>query len=330
MTWKSRLLSLLFSLWAWLFLLLLIIFFEAWSQLAYSSTFIGRIAAIQSILLASTQTLLLALGLTFVIVAAGIDLSIAFITGLAAVSSALTIQLLDPVMAPALALILGILVGLILTCIPGLINGLLVARLAVPSFIGTLGMYGVAEGVAYLISGGTTVPITNPIASAMGNQNFLYIPIPVWITAAITLILYYVLANTKFGLYTYAMGGNPQAAIRAGINVSRHTIYLFILSALTAGIAGIIYTGRFSAGSALAGEPTLLNAVAAVFIGGASLTGGVGTIRGTAIGALIIAVIQFGLVFINVQPFWQFVAVGAVIILAVLVDQYKDRWSRSS
>lgn len=111
------------------------------------------------------------------------------------------------------------------------------------------------------------------------------------------------------------------AAIRAGINVSRHTITLNMLTALLAGIAGIIYTSRFTAGAAQAGEPTLLDAIAAVVIGGASLFGGEGTIRGTVIGALIIAVIQFGLVFINVPPFWQFIAVGSVIIISVLVDQ---------
>ncbi len=114
---------------------------------------------------------------------------------------------------------------------------------------------------------------------------------------------------------------------RAGINVRRITVLLYVLSAVCAGIGGILYTGRFSAGAAQAGEPLLLDSIAAVVIGGASLFGGSGTIIGTLIGALIVAVIQYGLVFINVEPFWQFVAVGVVIIISVLVDQSQRRFS---
>ena len=144
-----------------------------------------------------------------------------------------------------------------------------------------------------------------------------------------TLAAHYALSQTKFGLYTYAMGGNFNAAVRAGVNVEApHARCLYLLSALTAAVAGVIYTARFSAGAVDAGEPVLLYAVAAVFIGGASLTGGSGTVVGTVIGSLIIAVIQFGLVFINVPPYYQFVAVGLVIIVAVLIDQSRDRLAR--
>ena len=125
--------------------------------------------------------------------------------------------------------------------------------------------------------------------------------------------------------HTYALGANPASVERAGVDVKRHLIILFVISALTAAMGGLIYTFRFSAGAANSGEPILLYAVAAVFIGGASLTGGQGTIMGTVIGAFIIAVIQFGLVFSGLPPYWQFVAVGLVIIVAVLVDQSKDR-----
>lgn len=313
------------AVWAWLFLILMIAFFEVWSHIAYHHTFIARLATVQSILLATTQTLLLAEGLTFLIVAAELDLSIAFVTGLASVVAALIMQAL--VHLPAgLAFAISTVGALAAASIPGLVNGLLTARLAVPSFIGTLGMYGVAEGVAYLISGGTTVPIDNAVSTNMGNNTFLLVPIPAIIALVVTVVLHYTLSNTPFGTYTYAKGGSKEASVRAGINVSRHTMSLFVLSALTSGLAGIIYTGRFSAGAALAGEPTLLNAFAAVFIGGASLSGGSGTIMGTVIGALIIAVIQFGLVYINVQAYWQFLAVGIVIIVAVIIDQYQTHF----
>ena len=312
--------------WSWLFLIVILIFFEVWARLSYGTTFLGRIYSLQSILLAATQILLLALGLTFVIISAGIDLSIGFVTGLAAVTMAVVIRLTADLPA-GLSFTLGVAAAVLMSLLPGLVNGLLISRLNVPSFIGTLGMFGIARGMAFLIAGGATVAIRNPVAREFGNGRVLgeLVPIPVLTAAILALVCHYVLSSTKFGLYTYAMGGNYQAAVRAGVNVKRHTLILYSLSAFTAGVAGLVYTGRFSAGAADAGEPTLLYAVAAVFIGGASLTGGSGTVTGTVIGSLIIAVIQFGLVFINVPPYWQFIAVGLVIIVAVLIDQSRDR-----
>jgi predicted ABC-type sugar transport system permease subunit len=159
----------------------------------------------------------------------------------------------------------------------------------------------------------------------MGSAKLFGVPVPVLITIGVVLALHYVLSQTRFGQYTYAIGGNRVAALRSGINVRRHTMAIYLISAGCAGFAGMIYTARFSAGAAQAGEPLLLDSIAAVVIGGASLFGGSGTIIGTVIGALIIAVIQYGLVFIDVEPFWQFVAVGVVIIVSVLVDQSQSR-----
>jgi len=209
--------------------------------------------------------------------------------------------------------------------IVGLVNGWLVAILDVPSFIGTLGTYGVARGSALIVAGGATVSIRSDEARAFGNGDLLGIPAPVIVAAVLALGCHYLLAYTKFGVHTYALGANRASVERAGVNVKRLLIILFVISAVTAGFGGLVYTGRFSAGAANAGEPILLYAVAAVFIGGASLTGGQGTITGTVIGAFIIAVIQFGLVFSGLPPYWQFVAVGLVIIVAVLVDQSKSR-----
>ncbi len=318
----SSLLRVVTNLWSYLFLVLLCIFFEVWGRAAYGSSFILNLNNLQSILLATVQPLLLALGLTLVIIAGGIDLSVGFTVGLAAVVAARLMQLLDPSLPPLLSFLIAVAVSLVAAMGVGLVNGALVARLNVPPFIGTLGMYGIARGLGFLTAEGTTVPTTNPVNSSFGNDSlFGILPIPVLVTALIVLLMHYILSRTRFGQYTYAIGGNRNAAIRAGINVSRHTIMLYTLTALLAGVAGAIYTGRFTAGAAQAGEPTLLDAIAAVVIGGASLFGGEGTIRGTVIGSLIIAIIQFGLVFINVPPFWQFIAVGSVIIVSVLVDQ---------
>ena len=274
--------------------------------------------------MAAAAPLLLGLGQTFVIISGGIDLSVGFVMGLCAVIMARVMQSLGG-WPPEAALLCGLLAAFLVSLIPGTINGFLIARLRVPAFIGTLGMFGVARGTGFLAAGGTTVPVNNTWLFEMGSGKLLGVPLPVLLTIAVVIALHYVLSQTRFGQYTYAIGGNRMAALRSGINVRRHTMMIYLISAGCAGIAGMIYTARFSAGAAQAGEPLLLDSIAAVVIGGASLFGGSGTIIGTVIGALIIAVIQYGLVFINVEPFWQFVAVGVVIIVSVLVDQSQSR-----
>lgn len=310
--------------WSWLFLVLILGFFEIFAQIETGNSFLFRIYNLQSIAIAASQILLLALGLTLVIVAGHIDLSIGFTTGLSAVVMALVIRALGPE-SSWLIVIAAMLVGVFAAVVVGLVNGWLVAHLNVPSFIGTLGTYGVARGAALIVAGGATVSIRSDEARFIGNGDLLGVPIPVVAAIVLSVICHYLLTHTKFGIHTYALGSNRASVERAGVDVNKLLIALFVISAVTAGIGGLIYTGRFSAGAANAGEPILLYAVAAVFIGGASLTGGQGTIIGTVIGAIIIAVIQFGLVFSGLPPYWQFVAVGLVIIVAVLVDQSKNK-----
>jgi len=306
---------------AWLFLILLLVFFELWARIAYGSTFVFSLSTMQSISIYTVAPLLLALGSTFVIISGGIDLSIGFIMGLSAVVAAHAVNVMGGVMPPFPAMLIGGLMGVAVAIIPGIINGLLISKLRVPPFIGTLGMYGVARGVAFLLAGGTTVPVSNAWFAALGNGRFYGLPVVVVVTVIFLLLMHYMLSQTRFGQHTYAIGASEQAALRAGINVGWHTQKLYILSAICAGIGGVLYAARFTAGAAQAGEPLLLDSIAAVVIGGASLFGGSGSIFGTLAGALVIAVIQFGLVYINVEPFWQFVSVGVVIIVSVLVDQ---------
>lgn len=312
---------------AWLFLAVLIVFFEVWSRRAFNAGFIENAFNIRSIAVFATAPLLLAMGQTFVIISGGIDLSVGFTMGLAAVVASQVMNLATDSVGTVGGLLAGIIAAAVAALIPGCVNGFLIARLRVPPFIGTLGMYGVARGIAYLLAGGTTVPVSNPILGLIGNGTIGPIPIVVLITAAALLFLHYLLSQTRFGQYTYSIGGNRQASLRAGINVRGVTMGIYVLSALTAALGGVLYAGRFSAGAAQAGEPLLLDSIAAVVIGGASLFGGSGTLVGTLIGSLIVAVIQYGLVFINVEPFWQFVAVGVVIIISVLVDQSQRRFS---
>jgi ribose transport system permease protein len=306
---------------AWLFLALLLVTFEVWARASYGVSFVLSSYNAQSIAVFAVAPLLLALGETFVIIAGGIDLSVGFVMGLSAVVAAHATNAAGSSLPPLPAMLVGIAAGLAVALVPGAINGWLISKLKVPPFIGTLGMFGVARGTAFLLAKGTTVPVTNDWFAALGNGRLLGIPVVVLVTAVFVLFMHYLLGQSRFGQHTYAVGASEQAALRAGIGVGRLTRRLYLLSALCAGLGGVLYTARFTAGAAQAGEPLLLDSIAAVVIGGASLFGGSGTILGTVAGSLVIAVIQYGLVFIDVEPFWQFVAVGVVIIISVLVDQ---------
>ena len=332
--------------WSWLFLLVLIIFFSFTGQGFLNLFNFQTIGADMSLVL------IMALGQTFVILSGGIDLSVGFVMGLASVAAALVMSRMGG-SAPLFVVVLaGTAVGLGIGLIPGLVNGLIIARLRVPSFIVTLGMYGIARGAGFILSGGQPVSIQTNGIGQIGNGYLLYylpdgrfsffhlpsnlqgvrpsqivqlLPFPLIFLVVVVLICAWLLSQTRFGRHTYAVGGSEEASRRAGIPVVRHTILIYVLSALLASLAGVLYTMRFSNGAADVGDPLLLTSIAAVIIGGASLFGGEGTILGTVIGALIIAIIQNGLIFLGINPFWQFIAVGAVIILAVLVDQTKKQ-----
>jgi ribose/xylose/arabinose/galactoside ABC-type transport system permease subunit len=332
--------------WSWLFLLVLIIFFSVTGQGFLNIFNFQNIGADMALVL------IMALGQTFVILSGGIDLSVGFVMGMASVAAALVMNRIGG-NAPLFVVVLaGLAVGVGVGLIPGLVNGLVIARLRVPPFIVTLGMYGIARGAGFILSGGQPVSIQTNGIGQIGNGYLLYLlpdgrvsffhlpsnlqgvrpsqivqllPFPLIILIVVALICAWLLAQTRFGRHTYAVGGSEEAARRAGIPVVRHTILIYVLSALMASLAGVLYTLRFSNGAADVGDPLLLTSIAAVIIGGASLFGGEGTILGTVIGALIIAIIQNGLIFLEINPFWQFIAVGAVIILAVLVDQAKKQ-----
>src|ERR1700741_3473214 len=245
-TWAGSVRSWAASMRGWMFFFFLLFGFEIWAQLAYHATFALNPFNVASITVFTVGPLLLALGQTFVVISGGIDLSVGFTMGLSAVVFSEILNRSTGVLWDPLALVLAMVVALLASAVPGLINGLLISKLRVPPFIGTLGMYGVARGIAYLMAGGTTVPISNPIVSFIGNGSFLSIPIVVLITIVLTLAMMFLLSQSRFGQHVYAIGGNRQASLRAGINVSRNTIALYILSALTAGIGGVFYTGRVS------------------------------------------------------------------------------------
>lgn len=352
---RRRQLALLLSrVWAWIFLGTLVSYFVV----AVSVTSDGEVNFLtirnsQNILVSIVPVLLLGLGQTFVIIASGIDLSVGYMMSLASVISALAIRDTYNEGAPLfVAVLAGFAAGVGVGAFVGFLQGTIIAKLKVPAFIVTLGGSFIVRGVALLMSENTTVIGLPRGVRDYGNESLIYLvrgegggiyffnrpevtgaalrsmdrifTYPVVITAIVVLIAIFVLKRTAFGRYTYAIGGNQEAALRAGIPVDRHIIKLYMLSASTAGLAGVLSTLRFTAGSAVIGDALLLSSIAAVIIGGVSLFGGAGGVTGTVIGALIIAVLTTGLVMLNVQAFWQFIVVGFVVILAVLIDQSRD------
>jgi ribose/xylose/arabinose/galactoside ABC-type transport system permease subunit len=340
--------------WAWAFLGLMIIFFVIAVPVASNGAVnFLTLRNSQNILVAITPILLLGLGQTFVIISAGIDLSVGWVMSLASVLAALAIRAAYNGGAPLLlSALVGFAAALAGACLVGLFNGVIIAKLKVPAFIVTLGSSFIVRGVALLMSENTTVIGLPAGIRSYGNDALIYLirgeggglyflirpevsgdllrrmdpifPFPVVATAIVVAIAIFLLRKTQFGRHTYAIGGSLEAAIRTGIPVERRIIQVYMLSASTAGIAGFLSTLRFTAGSAVIGDPLLLASIAAVIIGGVSLFGGAGTVMGTVIGALIIAVLTTGLVMLNVPSFWQFIVVGAVVILAVLIDQSRD------
>ena len=228
-------------------------------------------------------------------------------------------------------LLIGLAVALVAGAAWGMLNGFLVTKAKIPSFIVTLGTLGMALGSALLITGGVDerdVPF-KLIETIGSGRLFGELPYLVLIAAVVALIGGVVLAQTRFGRYTYAIGSNQEGARRAGVNVDRHLIKIYALGGTLAGLAGYLSLARFGTTSIGGHSTDNLDAIAAIVIGGTSLFGGVGTMLGTVVGVFIPAVLRNGFVIVGVQPFWQQVAVGAVLIAAVYFDQLRrSRYAR--
>ena len=279
----------------------------------------------RNIAIDASVLLVISVGMTFVILTAGIDLSVGAVLVFASVLSAKVMGALGEEGLDA------ILVGLVVALASGLgwgmLNGALITKARVTPLIVTLGTLGMAQGSALLLTGGVNVrTVPTDLVTTIGiGRLFDTIPYLVLIAAGVTAVGVVTLAFTRFGRYTYAIGSNEEAARRAGIAVDRHLIKIYAISGLLAGLAGYLTLARFAT-TTIAGHTTdNLQAIAAVVIGGTSLFGGIGNIIGTVVGVFIPAVLQNGFVILRVQPFWQQVAVGAVLVLAVYLDQLKRR-----
>jgi inositol transport system permease protein len=272
---------------------------------------------------------LIAMGVTVAIISTGIDLSSGSVVGLASVVAASLAQ--QPGWAQAkypgleLPLIVALLGGLGVGLACGFVNGFLIAKFKIPPFIATLGMMTAARGLALLYSNGRPLSSLTDAYNFIGAGAILGIPVPIIILALVGVGTHVMLNNTRFGRYIYAIGGNELAARFSGLNLDRVKIGIYTFAGLLAGLAGIVVSSRISSGQPGLGVGYELDAITAAVIGGTSLSGGIGTVWGTVVGALIIGVLNNSLDLLNVSAYWQQIMKGAIIVIAIIIDERKNR-----
>jgi putative xylitol transport system permease protein len=301
------------------FLLLVVI-------LSFSNEFFLTGGNISNVLLQTSINGVLAIGMTFVILTRGIDLSVGSVVALAGIVSAsfATTSATAGVIGAPYPVAVGLLVGVLVGIVCGSISGAIVSRFSVPAFVATLGMLSAARGMTLIYGGGRPVPALTPAFRWIGTGDVFGLPAPVIVLAVVFAVSWWILNRTRFGRYIYAVGGNPHAAKTSGINTGRIRFTVYVISGGLAGLAGILLSARTGSGLPQAGVAYELDAIAAVVIGGTSLSGGVGRVTGTLIGALIIGVMNNGLDLMGIQSYYQQVLKGALIVGAVMLDQKRN------
>lgn len=260
----------------------------------------------------------IALGMTFVMITAGIDLSVGSVVGLTGVAAA--------TLAPAggVAFLVPVVVGLLVGAVVGLLNSAMIIWGAILPFLATLAMMAVARSAALIFTNGQPVSGLSEPFQWIGSGMIGPVPVPVVLFLIAALITDFVLSRTKFGRHVYAVGGNEESAQKVGISVRRVLISVYVIAGVMAAVAGIVLTARVDGADPLAGTGYELQAIAAVVIGGTSLFGGIGTIRGTVLGVLLVAVVMNGLNLLNVSSYYQQAAQGLILVLAVLLNRWKS------
>ena len=261
---------------------------------------------------------IMALGMTLIIIAGGIDLSVGSILGMGGLLGTLAME--KGASIPA-----GVAIGVLTGLVCGLLNGVLTTRLKIAPFIVTLGTLGIFRGVTLIVSNGLPVHRIPPSFSFLGEGNILGVPFVLWLLVGCALATHLVLEHTRLGRYAFAIGSNVDAAVYAGIPVAFHTTAVYAIGGMLTGLAGMIEASRLMTGQPTAGQGYELQAIAAVVIGGGSLHGGEGTVIGTLIGAFIMGLLSNGSDLLGVSPYVQQAIIGAVIILAVAVDELRKR-----
>jgi ribose transport system permease protein len=267
----------------------------------------------------------IAVGMTLIVLTGGIDLSVGSVLALC---GAITAGLLkNGIEIPGANLFIGftllgaILAGILVGALLGCFIGFVITRFKVPPFVATLAMLTIARGLTMLYTKGHPISNLGHGFSYIGTGWLLGIPVPVWIAALVVCLASFVMQKTRTGRYVYAIGGNETAAALSGIRINKVKLSMYMIAGALAAAGGIIVTSRLNSAQPNAGTSYELDAIAAVVIGGTSLSGGKGTVWGTVIGAIIIGVLNNGLVLLNVSPFWQQVVKGGVILLAVIIDK---------
>ncbi|GAB1482946.1 ABC transporter permease [Treponema sp.] len=272
---------------------------------------------------------IMALGLTFVIISKGIDLSVGSVLAFAGIIAASLGQTVNATgkyfpNLPELPVFVPILAALAIGALCGALSGFLIARTRIPAFIATLGMMTVARGLALIYSSGKPVSTLLPSLTALGGKLFNVIPVPVIIYFIMIIISSILLNKTRFGKNVYAIGGNITAAEVSGVNVSKNLVLIYTYSGLLAGLAAIVFAGRVGSVHPGAASGYELTAIAATTIGGTSHSGGIGTIWGAFVGALVLSVMRNGLTLLGVDAYWQQVVEGMIIVVAVIIDMRKN------
>jgi ribose transport system permease protein len=285
---------------------------------------------LRTTLIETSVLLVLSVGMTYVIITSGIDLSVGSVLVFSGVTSALGMDAVsggDSTNAGWGVILFGALVAVVSGGVWGVLNGLLIARAKIPPLIVTLGSFGAALGAAELLTGGSDVrTVPNALAKTLGSgTSFGGIPNLVILAAVVTAIGAWLLSTTRFGRYTYAIGSNEVAARRTGIGVTKHLVLVYVLSGVLSGLAGFMSLAYFTTTTLTSHSTDNLNAIAGVVLGGTSLFGGVGSVIGTVIGVFIPAVLNKGFVIIGVNVFWQPIAVAIVLVAAVWFDQMRRR-----
>lgn len=263
-------------------------------------------------------TTIIGFGVTFCIITTGIDLSSGSLMALVGVIAA---SYAHPGSSLAVAIFMGCAVGAVCGCI----NGTITAFGRIPAFIATLGMMTAARGFALLYTGGKPVTNLSPAFEYIGSGYLFNIPVPIFIMLSVAIVSHILLKHSKFGKYTFAIGGNERAAVVSGINVKKYLVLIYTYAGFLSAIAAIVLASRLDAGQPTAGLSYEFDAITASVIGGTSLLGGIGSIPGVIIGGLIVGFLTNGLDLMNVSAYWQQILKGAIIVGAVLLDRFKNK-----
>jgi len=272
-----------------------------------------------NVLLQTSINITVAVGVTMVILTGGIDLGVGSVVALTGVTLGTMLKANVPI---PFAFLIALLVG----ALTGIINGLLVSKGRVPAFVATLGMMSAARGLSLIITGGQSIYVfPKSFLNFFGIGYLWFIPMPVVIAAVVVIFAQYTLSQTRFGRYVYAIGGNPEAARLAGVKVTLMLVMTYMIAGITYAVGGTILTARLNSAQPIAGVGYELDAIAAAVIGGTSLSGGIGTVWGTVLGALIMGVLRNGLNLLNISSYIQQVLIGTVIVGAVLIDRMRNK-----